>query len=421
MNQNYNSNTNDSSIFDHIEQTAWDPIVEILDLYSKCENSEKVNLTIGAYRNENLQPIVFECVKQAEKEIFEEGFSREYLPFLGDEEFNILTQKTIFDPNFPLIKKNPKLNVIEDQRIATIQSISGSGSLRLGAEFLSKFIHKKIYISNLTWPNHFPIFELAGMKTVKYPYYNPETKELDFENMITCLKNAEENSIVLLHVCGHNPTGVDPDQNQWKEICRIMQEKNLFPYFDLAYQGYVSGDLLDDIYPIYEFLNNDFEMFIAQSFSKSMNLYGERAGSLHVIVNEPNCLENLKLHFAEIAKSIYLVPVGHGSRIIKKVLGKENLRILWQKELKVGVERLNYVRNKLYEELIKINTKGKWDHVKNQKGMFSYTGLSEVQCCALIEKHNIFLVKSGRISLSGLNDKNIPIVALAIKDVVENY
>jgi len=414
-------NIYNSSIFDHIEQTAWDPIVEILDLYSKCQNSEKVNLTIGAYRNDNLQPVVFESVKLAEEEIFKEGFSREYLPFLGDEEFNIQTQLTIFNPSISLIKENSKLNVIEAKRITTIQSISGSGCLRLGAEFLSKFINKKIYVSHLTWPNHFPIFELAGMIAEKYPYYNQETKELDFDNLINFLKKAEENSIVLLHVCGHNPTGVDPGRNQWKEICKVMQERNLFPYFDLAYQGYVSGDLIEDIFPIYEFLNNDFEMFIAQSFSKSMNLYGERAGPLHVIVNDPESIEKIKAHFAEIAKGMYLVPVGHGSRIIKKVLGNQNLRKLWETELKIGVDRLNYVRIRLYEELNKINTKGNWDHVKNQKGMFSYTGLNEVQCCALIEKHNIFLVKSGRISLSGLNDKNIPIVALAIKDVIENY
>lgn len=416
-----NPNSNNTSVFDHIEQTAWDPIVEILDLYGKCQNPEKVNLTIGAYRNENLQPVVFESVRLAEKEIFEEGFSREYLPFLGDEEFNVLTQKTIFETSIPLVKGNPKLNVIEAKRITTIQSISGSGCLRIGAEFLNKFIHKKIYVSNLTWPNHFPIFELAGMIAEKYPYYNPETKELDFDNLIKFLKQAEENSIVLLHVCGHNPTGVDPNADQWKEICRVMQQRNLFPYFDLAYQGYISGDLIKDIYPIYEFLNNDFEMFIAQSFSKSMNLYGERAGSLHVIVNDPDSIERVKAHFAEIAKGIYLVPVGHGSRIIKKVLGNESLRKMWEDELKVGVQRLNYVRNRLFEELKKINTRGNWDHVKNQKGMFSYTGLNEAQCCALIEKHNIFLVKSGRISLSGLNDKNIPFVALAIKDVVENY
>lgn len=417
---NHESNENISA-FDHIEQTAWDPIVEILDLYSKCKNPEKVNLTIGAYRNENLQPVVFESVRLAEEEIFKEDFSRQYLPFLGDEEFNELTQKTIFDPNIPLIKENPKLNVIEHKRITTIQSISGSGSLRIGAEFLSKYINKKIYFSDLTWPNHVPIFELAGMQAEKYPYYNAETKELDFDNLINFLKKAEENSIVLLHVCGHNPTGVDPDKNQWKEICKVMQERNLFPYFDLAYQGYVSGDLIEDIFPIYEFLNNDFEMFIAQSFSKSMNLYGERAGSLHVVVNDTDSIEKIKGLFAEIAKGIYLVPVGHGSRIIKRVLGNEKLRKMWEEELKIGVKRLNYVRNKLFEELNKINTKGNWDHIKNQKGMFSYSGLNEKQCCVLIEKHNIFLVKSGRISLSGLNDKNIPMVALAIKDVVENY
>jgi aspartate aminotransferase len=415
-----------SSLFDGIDVAPSDPIIEILDLYSKCPNPEKVNLTIGAYRNEKLQPIVFNSVKIAEEEILKENFSREYLPFLGDQEFNSLTQTTLFDLNNPKIKQNKKLNVIDSKRIVTVQSISGSGSLRLGAEFLSKFIHKKVYIPHLTWTNHFLIFEKSGMETIKYPYFNSENKELDFENLKNFLLNStEENSVVLLHVCGHNPTGVDPNESQWRDICEIMKQKNLFPFFDLAYQGYISGDLYADIYPIYIFLENDFEMFISQSFSKSMNLYGERAGSLHVIINPSETLDenikNIKIHFTQIAKGIYLVPVGHGSRIIKRVLGKEHLRKMWENELKECVHRLNYVRSKLYEELKRIETKGTWEHVINQKGMFSYTGLNENQCCVLIEKHNIFLSKSGRISLSGLNDDNIQIVALAIKDAVENY
>lgn len=409
-----------SSILDHIPPSQFDPIVEILEAFQNSKDPDKINLTVGAYRNEDIQCVVFEAVKQAENEILTETFSREYLPFLGDEEFNNLTQTTIFDTRYPLIRENKKLNVIEDKRIATIHSISGSGSLRIGAEFLFKFMSKKIYVSNLTWPNHFPIFELAGFDVEKYPYYNDQSKSLDFENFINFLKNVEEGAIVLLHVCSHNPTGVDPSKSEWQEICKVMKEKNLFPFFDFAYQGYVTGDMIEDSFPIYEFLNNDFEMFIAQSFSKSMNLYGERAGSLHVIVNDPDCIPNIKSHFSQIVRSVYLVPIGHGARIIKRILAKENLRKKWEEELKICVNRMNFVRNRLYEELKRINVKGDWEHIKNQKGMFSYTGLNLKQCTELIEKHHVFLVKSGRISLTGLNEKNIPKVALAIKEVVEN-
>jgi aspartate/tyrosine/aromatic aminotransferase len=412
---------NKDSIFDEIQDYPEDPILAILEVYNQCINTDKVNLTVGAYRDDNLKPIVFESVKIAEKELFERGFSREYLPFTGDEEFNYQTQISIFDPEIPFIRENDKLNVIENKRISSIQSISGSGSLRLGGEFLSKFIGKKIYISDLSWPNHFPIFQLSGLVTELYPYYNYETKGLNFEEMKKSLKNMDEDSIVLLHVCGHNPTGVDPEYEQWIEILKIMQERNLFPFFDLAYQGYISGDLYKDIFPIYEFLKNDFEMFIAQSFSKSMNLYGERAGALHVIVNDPNTIPNIKAHFAEIAKSIYLVPIGHGSRIIKTVIGTKSLRKIWEEELKNASDRLNRMRKGLYDELKKLSPQRDWEYIIKQKGMFHYSGLNEKQSTALIEKHNIFLVKSGRISLSGINDKNLNYVAKSILDVLENY
>lgn len=412
---------NNESIFDGIEATSWDPIIEILDIYNKCTNKDKVNLTIGAYRDEDLKPVVFESVKMAEKEIFEKGFSREYLPLTGDEEFNYQTQISIFDPKSAAIKENDKLNVMKHKRITTIQSISGSGSLRIGSEFLSKFISKKIYISDLTWPNHLPICNLSGMTTEPYPYYNEETKGLDFDGMINSLKNMDENSVVMLHICGHNPTGVDPNEQQWIEIRKVMQERNLFPFFDLAYQGYITGDLYADILPIYEFLNHDFEMFIAQSFSKSMNLYGERAGALHVIVNDSQSIPNIKAHFAEIAKSIYLVPVGHGARIVKTVIGTRSLRKIWEEELKNASLRLNRMREGIYNELKKLSPQRDWEYIMKQRGMFSYTGLSEKQSIALIEKHNIFLVKTGRISLSGLNEKNLNFVAKSIIDVLENY
>lgn len=403
-----------ASIFDHIQATQWDPIIEILEEFRQCNHPDKINLTVGAYRDEDLKPVVFKCVQDAENKIFSEGFSREYLSPTGDEEFNKLTQTTIFPADHDVFKKN---------NILTIQSISGSGCLRLGGEFINKFISKNIYIPHLTWPNHTPIFELSLLNVIEYKYYSQVTNLIDIDGMLSDLENAIDGSVVLLHVCGHNPTGVDATRDEWKLIANIMKKKNLFPFFDMAYLGFISGDIIEDSYPVFLFYDMGFEMFIAQSFSKSMGLYGERAGPLHIVVT-PDAVDNLlnvKSQFGEIAKGIYLVPVGHGSRIIKTVLSDQTMRQDWLDELKVVVNRLNSVREKLYAALINNKVPGTWEHIKEQHGMFSYTGLTLVQCEALIKNHKIFLVKTGRISLAGLNDKNINIVALAMKDVVTNY
>ncbi len=404
--------TDTASAFDHVEATSWDPIVEILEEYRLCEDPNKINLTIGAYRDENLVPVVFKCVREAEKKLFTDGFSRAYLSPTGDEQFNEMTSYTIFP-------KNHKVH--QERKILSVQSISGSGGLRLGGEFLSRFISKKIYVPHLTWPNHFPIFQLANLETMTYRYYDESTKLLDEKGYFEDLENAEDGSIVLLHVCGQNPTGVDPDLAQWKKTVEIMKRKSLFPFFDNAYQGYVSGNLDSDAYPIHLFYESGFEMLISQSFSKSMGLYGERAGPLHFIVSDSQTIPNIKANLSEIALGLYLTPLGHGSRIIKTVLGDEELKKAWVEELKQVSQRLNGVRDLLYDALVMVGVPGSWEHIKLQKGMFSYTGLNKVQCEALIRRHKIFLVKSGRISLSGLNSANVEQVALAIKDVVENY
>jgi aspartate/tyrosine/aromatic aminotransferase len=259
------------------------------------------------------------------------------------------------------------------------------------------------------------------METKTYRYYDENTKLLDEKGLLADLEQAENGSVVLLHVCGQNPTGVDPDLDQWKKIVEIMKRKSLFPFFDNAYQGYVTGDLNSDAYPIHLFYEKGFEMMISQSFSKSMGLYGERAGPLHFITKDSQTLPKIKDSLTELALGLYLTPVGHGSRIIKTVLADQELKKMWIDELKEVSQRLNTVRELLYEALVKVKVPGTWEHIKFQKGMFSYTGLNKTQCEALIKKHKIFLVKSGRISLSGLNAQNVEKVALAMKDVVENY
>ena len=403
-----------TSAFDHIEVIPWDPIIEILSEYYKCTDPNKINLTVGAYRDENLKPVVFNSVKAAEKKLIEENFSRAYLPPTGDEEFNRLTQKIIFPEGHQIYKNN---------QILTVQSISGTGGIRLAAEFIFHFFDsKKIYVPCLTWPNHQQIFNISRLSIETYRYYDNKEKILDIKGLLQDLENAEDGATVVLQVCGHNPTGVDPSEEEWKKIAEVMLRKNLYPFFDTAYQGFVSGDLQKDAYPILLFYEMGFEMFISQSFSKSMGLYGERAGPLHVIVNDPDSIPNIKNHLCELAKGLYLCPVAHGSRLIKTILSDETLKNDWLNEIKYKISaRMKNIRQKLYETLNKVGAPGNWEFILNQTGMFSYTGLSKTQCEALIKNYSIFLVKSGRISITGLNDENLQRFAEAIKEVKTNY
>jgi aspartate/tyrosine/aromatic aminotransferase len=403
-----------TSAFDNIENCPVDPIIEIFSEYYKCQDPNKMNLTVGSYRDENLQPVVFNCVREAENKLFSDKFSREYLSPTGDEEFNKLTQKIIFPEGHPVYQNN---------QILTVQSISGSGGIRLAGEFISRsFESKKIYIPSLTWPNHQQIFKMSNLIIETYRYYDLNNNKLDIDGLLSDLENAENGSTILLQVCGHNPTGIDPSKEEWKKIAEVMSKKDLFPFFDNAYQGFVSGDLMTDAYPILLFYDLGFEMFISESFSKMMGLYGERAGPLHLIIRDPDSIPNVKNQLSELALGIYLTPVGHGSRIIKTVLSDEKLKNDWLHEIKHTVaQRMKNIRIKLYENLVMVGAPGNWKFILNQKGMFSYTGLTKTQCEALINHHRIFLVKTGRISLTGINDGNVERLALAIKDVKENY
>ena len=402
---------NDLSIFNNITYVSPDPIIEINERYMNCKDPNKISLVIGVARDEDGKPIVFKAVREAELRSTEQGFSREYLGVLGDEEFNLAAQSLIFDSENEAVKEN---------RVLSVQSISGSGSLRIGAEFIAEYIHKTIYVCDPTWANHFLIFASSGLKVVTYDYFNAKTNSLNIDEMINVLSNAELGASVLLHVSGHNPTGVDPTKEEWMRILNVIKERKLFTFFDLAYHGFISGDLFEDAYPIYLFQQHKMEFFIAQSLSKNMGLYGERVGCLHVVVNDSQFISNIKSQLERLALGVYLTPVGNGSRIAKIVILDKELHSSWIEELKIVVRRIINMREKLYDKLLEIKCPGNWDHVIEQKGMFSFTGLTADQCEYLIEKHKIFLTKNGRISLSGINSGNIEVIARAIKDTVEN-
>jgi aspartate/tyrosine/aromatic aminotransferase len=245
-----------------------------------------MSLGVGAYRTDEEKPYVFEVIKEIEKELYEDLISgkinKEYLPIEGHAGFCEESKKLIFGRDCKNIDS-----------IVTVQSISGSGALRVGGEFLKKFMPETVYIPNPTWGNHISIFENSGLKTVEYPYFDAKDKNLDFEGMTYFLKELKEGSIVLLHASAHNPTGVDPTLENWREIADIMKSRKLFPLIDTAYQGYASGSLETDAYPIRLFNERGFQMLVAQSYADNMGLYGERIGALHVVCSSNQTAEKV--------------------------------------------------------------------------------------------------------------------------------
>lgn len=313
---------------------------------------------------------------------------------------------------------------LTEKRTTSIQTISGTGAVHLGALFLAKFFkgNPVVYVSNPTWANHHQIFNNVGIRTEQYPYFDKKTKGLDFEGMKAAIQNAPNQSIILLHPCAHNPTGVDPTLDQWKEIAAIIRQKKHFPFFDSAYQGFASGNLGRDAAAVRYFIEQGFELLIAQSFAKNFGLYGERAGCFH-FVTSPGAdatanITRLASQLAILQRSEISNPPLYGARIASTVLNDPALFAEWEANLTTMSGRIISMRKELQAKLEALGTPGTWNHITDQIGMFSFTGLNEQQVQRLREEYHIYMTKNGRISMAGLNSKNINRFAEAVHQVV---
>jgi len=403
-----------SSIFDYVVEAPPDVILGVSIAYKNDPHPDKLNLGVGAYRDENEKPYVLKCVKKAEEIIVKSNFNKEYLPIEGYDKFNELATKLLYGENSPAIK---------EKRIATIQSISGTGALRIGSEFLRRFYpaaDSAIYVSIPTWGNHPTVFMRSGFQVKEYRYFNSKTNMLDFDGFIADIKTAPNGSIILLHGCAHNPTGVDPTPEQWIKIADVMQEKKHFPFFDIAYQGYATGDPDRDASALRLFVDRGFELVCAQSFAKNFGLYSERVGTLTVVCKTAELSKRVWTQVLTVARPMYSNPPRHGAYIVATVLGDKELAAEWLQEVKMMSGRIIDMRQDLYNALLKNGCPGNWEHIIKQIGMFTYTGLSPVQCQTLIEKYHIYLLKNGRISMAGLTKPRIQYMADAMKDVVTN-
>merc|ERR1711990_413744 len=310
------------------------------------------------------------------------------------------------------------MGILED-RVATVQSLSGTGALRIGGAFTAAFFKgKKVFCSKPTWGTHNSILKHSGVEAGTYRYWNGKTRALDFDNMIADIKGAPDGSIFLLHACAHNPTGVDPTPEQWKVISDTIKAKGHIAWFDSAYQGFASGDLDKDAFAVQMFLKEGHDIMASVSYAKNFGLYGERIGSFSVCCGSTENRDAVLSQLDILIRNMYSNPPLQGMRIVKTVLQDPALRAMWQEDMTTMSNRILDMRKMLRSNLEQIGTPGDWSHITSQIGMFSFTGLSTEQSTAMLEKHHIYMLKNGRISMAGINSKNVKYVAECIKAVV---
>jgi len=405
-----------ASVWNKVEKGPEDPILGITVAYLKDTSMKKVNLGVGAYRDDIGRPYVLECVREAEKRIYDGKVDHEYLPIGGLQQFTKVSQELCLGRDSVVIK---------EKRAVTVQAISGTGALRLAGDFIHRFIDlpgdnkKTIYLPNPTWGNHIPIFKDAGLQTKTYKYYDEKTFGLDFDGLKGDMKGAPNNSMFLFHACAHNPTGVDPNQSQWKEISKIAKEKGHYVFVDLAYQGFASGDPEKDAFSVRTLINDGHNIGIAQSFAKNFGLYGERIGALTFITQDLKEAESVESQLKIMIRPMYSNPPIYGARVIGTILNDAKLTSQWRTEVKAMADRIITMREKLVSHLKGFGSKKDWSHITNQIGMFCYTGLKPEQVDKLTNEHHIYLTRNGRISVAGLSSRNVEYVAKAIHEVTK--
>lgn len=387
------------SFFEWYPELPPDPILELTTAFKNDLRGFKVNLGVGAYRNSEGEPEVLSCVRKAEKLIFESQPDKEYQPIDGNKQFNEGIIKLIFGSEKP-------------KHAFAAQAAGGTGALSLGGGLLKQKCDT-IYISDPSWPNHRLIFSRLGLRVQTYPYFDPEENQCSYKKMAHFLETLEAGSVILLHVCCHNPTGCDLMPDEWRDLSKLMKKKKLFPFFDFAYQGF-SESLDADAYPVRLFAEDDHEFFCAYSCSKNFGLYGERVGSFVVHAkNKRDAATMVTQVKQQIRSTISQTPL-HGGRIAAKLLDDADLKKEWIEELTGMRSRMWEMRQEFASALTKAIPAKSWDFLREQHGMFSFCGLSTEAVNRLRDKYAIYLPANGRISFAGLTSQNIPYVVEAI-------
>lgn len=397
------------TLFSSVELAPRDPILGLYETFNADNRATKVNLGVGVYFTEEGKIPLLRAVQVAEKQILENPKARGYLPIEGIASYNSGVQQLLFNQDSEITKAG---------RSASFETLGGTGALKVGADFLKRLKPQtKVAISDPSWENHRALFESAGFEVVNYPYYDEQTRGVDFTAMKQYLQSMAADSIVVLHACCHNPTGADLTAAQWAEIVTVCQEKQLIPFLDLAYQGFADG-IFEDGLAVRLFSDSGLSFLIASSFSKSFSLYGERVGALTVVTQSKEETLRVVSQIKRVIRTNYSNPPTHGATIVATVLNKPELRLMWEAELTEMRERIKRMRELLVSELKAAGANKDFEFIKAQRGMFSYTGLSKDQVDRLINDHGVYAVSTGRICVASLNTNNIKVVAQGIAAVL---
>ena len=397
------------NIYEKIKEAPKDPILGLTEEFKSDENPVKVNLSVGVYQDDNGKTPTFESVTLAEKKLIDINSSKTYKPIDGDSTFLEESIKLVLGEN---------LYSEFNSKTFGFNTPGGTGALKLASDFLYNFSSKSnVWLSNPTWPNHGPVFNSSGFNTKSYDYFDNNNNNVDFENMIKSIKLIPEKDIIVLHGCCHNPTGADLDLDQWIEVARLIREKNLIAVCDFAYQGLGEG-IEKDAEGVRVLVNELDNLIICSSYSKNFGLYSERVGCLIYHTKNINNYLSVQSNFKKVARTIYSNPPAHGSEIVKTILIDDALRKIWLKNLNEAKDRIINMRKSLVDNLINENCDRDFSFIVNQKGMFSFTGLSEAEVLKLKEKYSIYIVKSGRINVAGITSNNVEYIAKAISEVI---
>lgn len=400
-----------------------DALFDLKKRFQQDRRDSKIDLGIGAYRDLKGNSWVLPSVARLELAVQRDpSYNHEYLPITGLPELTSLLARLILGDESVLIQEN---------RLVSVQSLSGTGALHLSLKFISNFIRDSegnkptVYVSGPTWGNHLKIFQVQGLQCLKYPYWNNAKKSLDMTGMIAAIENAPSGSVFLLHTCAHNPTGMDPTHEQWYEIMDAIVRKEHFPIFDSAYQGFTSGSLEVDSWIVRTVgdMKPGIPFLVCQSFLKNFGMYGERVGCLHLALLETNDALNTAVHsqFQRMIRTEISNPPLYGAKIVSKILNTPDLKNQWEQDLFEMSSRIFKMRKLLKEALTDLQTPGSWNHIVEQQGMFSFTGLSPEQVSRLEHVHGVYMASSGRISMAGVNEDNVSRIAEAINEVCTHY
>ena len=390
----------------HVESYAGDPILSLMETFGKDPRADKVNLSIGLYYDAQGRIPRLDAAVSAQKQLAEgEQTASLYLPMEGLAPYRQAVQTLLFGENNPAVLAG---------RVATIQTVGGSGALKVGADFLKyAFPDSQVWVSDPTWENHNALFGGAGFKVNTYPYFDAQTGGVRFDAMLDALQQLPARSIVLLHPCCHNPTGADLSVAQWDQVVALVKARELIPFLDIAYQGFGKG-MDEDAYAIRAMTEAGVTAFISNSFSKIFSLYGERVGGLSVVCEDSASAVNVLGQLKATVRRNYSSPPAHGAQVVSRVLNSPQLRDQWLTEVEVMRQRILDMRTRLVAVLAQKVPQHDFSFILRQNGMFSYTGLTPAQVDELKDTHGVYLIRSGRMCLAGLNEGNIDKVCDAI-------